>query len=77
MLVLLNSIEGTYRITMERNARLNTKWSQVKEYIRFRENVTLRVGTTQSERSGSVVECFTRDRETTYSSLTGVTVLCP
>ena len=29
------------------------------------------------ERSGSVVECLTRDRGTTGSSLTGVTALCP
>ena len=29
------------------------------------------------ERSGSVVECFTRDSGATGSSLTGVTVLCP
>ena len=29
------------------------------------------------ERSGSVVECLTRDRRATGSSLTGVTVLCP
>ena len=28
------------------------------------------------ERSGSVVECLTRDRRATGSSLTGVTVLC-
>ena len=29
------------------------------------------------EHSGSVVECLTRDRRATGSSLTGVTVLCP
>ena len=29
------------------------------------------------ERSYSVVECLTRDRGTTGSSLTGVTALCP
>ena len=29
------------------------------------------------ERSGSVVECLTRDRRATGSSLTGVTALCP
>ena len=29
------------------------------------------------ERSGSVVECLTRDRGAAGSSLTGVTVLCP
>ena len=29
------------------------------------------------ERSGSVVECFTRDRGAMGSSLTGVTALCP
>ena len=29
------------------------------------------------ERSGSVVECLTRDRGGTGWSLTGVTVLCP
>ena len=29
------------------------------------------------ERSGSVVECLTRDRGATGSSLTGVTGLCP
>ena len=29
------------------------------------------------ERSGSVVECLTRDRRAAGSSLTGVTVLCP
>ena len=29
------------------------------------------------ERSGSVVECLTRDRRAVGSSLTGVTVLCP
>ena len=28
------------------------------------------------ERSGSVVECLTRDRRTASSSLTGVTALC-
>ena len=32
---------------------------------------------TCSERSGSVVECLTRDRRAAGSSLTGVTVLCP
>ena len=29
------------------------------------------------ERSGSVVECLTRDRGTADMSLTGVTALCP
>ena len=29
------------------------------------------------ERSGSVVESLTRDREAAGSSLTGITVLCP
>ena len=29
------------------------------------------------ERSGSVVECLTRDRRAVGSSLTGVTALCP
>ena len=29
------------------------------------------------ERSGSVVECLTRDLRAAGSSLTGVTVLCP
>ena len=29
------------------------------------------------ERSGSVVECLTRDRGATGSRLTGVTALCP
>ena len=29
------------------------------------------------ERSGSVVECLTRDRRAAGSSLTSVTVLCP
>ena len=29
------------------------------------------------ERSGSAVECLTRDRRAVGSSLTGVTVLCP
>ena len=29
------------------------------------------------ERSGSVVECLTRDRGAAGSSLTGVTALCP
>ena len=29
------------------------------------------------ERSGSAVECLTRDRGVTGSSLTGVTALCP
>ena len=32
---------------------------------------------TARERSGSVVECLTRDRRTAGSSLTGVTALCP
>ena len=31
----------------------------------------------EMERSGSVVECLTRDRGAAGSSLTGVTVLCP
>ena len=31
----------------------------------------------QRERSGSVVECLTRDQRAAGSSLTGVTVLCP
>ena len=31
----------------------------------------------QWERSGSVVECLTRDRRAVGSSLTGVTALCP
>ena len=30
-----------------------------------------------NERSGSVVECLTRDRGAAGSSLTGVTALCP
>ena len=29
------------------------------------------------ERSGSVVECFTRDQRAASSSLTGITALCP
>ena len=32
---------------------------------------------TKRERSGSVVECLTRDRRAAGSSLTGVTALCP
>ena len=32
---------------------------------------------TVRERSGSVVECLTRDRRAAGSSLTGVTALCP
>ena len=31
----------------------------------------------QGERSGSVVECLTRDRRTAGLSLTGITALCP
>ena len=31
----------------------------------------------RGERSGSVVECLTRDRGAAGSSLTGVTVFCP
>ena len=31
----------------------------------------------KKERSGSVVECMTRDRGAACSSLTGVTALCP
>ena len=33
--------------------------------------------TSSRERSGSVVECLTRDRRAAGSSLTGVTALCP
>ena len=33
--------------------------------------------TTNRERSGSVVECLTRDRGTAGSSLIGATALCP
>ena len=32
---------------------------------------------TRRERSGSVVECLTRDRRAAGSSLAGVTALCP
>ena len=32
---------------------------------------------TVAERSGSVVECLTRDRGAAGSNLTGVTALCP
>ena len=32
---------------------------------------------TNRERSGSVVECLTRDQRAAGSSLTGVTALCP
>ena len=37
------------------------------------EHILVHVG----ERSGSVLECLTRDRGATGLSLTGVTVLCP
>ena len=40
-------------------------------------NDTVRVKGFSGERSGSVVECLTRDRGATFSSLTGVTALCP
>ena len=37
-----------------------------------------KVGTIHDrERSGSVVECLTQDREAVCSSLTGITALCP
>ena len=36
-----------------------------------------RIYTEQRERSGSVLECLTRDQGAVGSSLTGVTVLCP
>ena len=42
--------------------------------VNFGINIFTRCG---KERSGSVVECLTRDRKATGSSLTGVTALCP
>ena len=36
-----------------------------------------RIHSQEREHSGSVVECFTRDRRAAGSSLTGVTTLCP
>ena len=36
-----------------------------------------RITVSSRERSGSVVECLTRDRRAAGSSLTGVTALCP
>ena len=40
-------------------------------------DVQVRSDQTFLERSGSVVECLTRDRSAAGSSLTGVTALCP
>ena len=48
---------------------------QVKEPYDNLDMVTCRVSTCNRERSGSVVECLTRDRRAAGSSLTGVTAL--
>ena len=40
-------------------------------------NLNVGYNTIFRERSGSVVECLTRDLEAAGSSLTGVTALCP
>ena len=40
-------------------------------------NCLCKTKTLSRERSGSVVECLTRDRGAAVSSLTGVTALCP
>ena len=43
------------------------------EALLFADSVSTKI----RERSGSVVECLTRDRGAAGLSLTGVTVLCP
>ena len=43
----------------------------------FYGNINKKSESLRWERSGSVVECLTRDLRATGSSLTGVTVLCP
>ena len=40
-------------------------------------SITICLRLAKGERSGSVVECLTRDRRAAGSSLTGVTALCP
>ena len=50
-----------------------TKQPKVVIYIYF---VNIDFKNCDRERSGSVVECLTRDRRAAGSSLTGVTALC-
>ena len=49
-------------------------FGNIHMYAKFDQNIS---STTERERSGSVVECLTRDRRAAGSSLTGVTALCP
>ena len=54
----------------------DTDNSKSKLY-RNNDNLTKGLQIYEWERSGSVVECLTRDRRAAGSSLTGVTALCP
>ena len=46
-------------------------------YHIYHSHFYVAIGKKSWERSGSVVECLTRDRRAVGSSLTGVTALCP
>ena len=51
--------------------KLSTKATEIKKMIEIINCIRDR------ERSGSVIECLTRDRGVSCSSLSGVTALCP
>ena len=67
---------------VERSEKLETlesRTEQLRGESQIYTEVTRpgRVAQSVRERSGSVVECLTRDRRAVGSSLTGVTALCP
>ena len=70
LFVLLFYVQGQ-QLWSRRDGQLTQPhlvWASLKKRL---------TSTSSSERSGSVVECLTRDRVAAASSLTGVIALCP
>ena len=79
-LYLLLSSGSTFRKTGNRpnmTEKLLTSTSSIKTNKQTNKTLTIMFQLAQRERSGSVVECLTRDRGVAGSSLTSVTALCP
>ena len=72
-----NGLTQALRTQREGLAKSIWRYNIYLERITVNQYIVAPVQGAHRERSGSVVECSTRDRMDAGSSLTGVTVLCP
>ena len=80
ILIFMSRINATLsRVEQEKSLKTSRPWVSLYDAVLLNDIgsngyiLLTQLGT--RERSGSVVECLTRDRRTTGSSLTGVTAL--